>query len=149
MRQNFFKSRKRKRQYHAYLQLCLYLFARGKLILFYFFLEKKKNYVKKGGSSVLPLCTIIENAGRWLQRQEFDENITYDELVHNIRQKYCPTPAQRFQLRMELTCMQQRDPSSELETENVYEDCVDKTDTGTKSVKALRKEETPPWLKLV
>ena len=52
---------------------------------------------------------MVENAGRWLQRQEIDNDITYEELVQLIRDKYNISPAQRFHLRTELSCIRQLD----------------------------------------
>ncbi len=50
-----------------------------------------------------------DNAARWLQRQEVDEDTPYDAVITLLRERYSITEAQRFQLRTELSAIAQKD----------------------------------------
>ncbi len=50
---------------------------------------------------------LVDNAAKWLQRQDLEEEATYDELVQLLRARYGLTPTQRFQLRTELATITQ------------------------------------------
>ena len=49
-----------------------------------------------------------DNASRWLSRQNFHDDIAYDDLVQHIRQKYQLTQSQIFQLHSELASTKQQ-----------------------------------------
>lgn len=53
------------------------------------------------------MSMLVDNAARWLQRQELPDDIAYADLVQMIRDKYNLTPAQRFHLRNELSSIKQ------------------------------------------